>query len=392
MADEPIVIDDKPELGKDEILDELSKSDEELPTEVEKEIEEEITEKTEEEEEPEVEIKEEDELEDYKEIPKRQEILKAFPEIFKKFPGIEKAIYREQQYAEVFPTVSDAKNASARLEDYKAFEGELFDGNLEGVLKSVKASNDKAFGKITGQFLQTLAKVNEKAYYSTLNHVIKNSIITAYNSGKENDDEQLTIAAQLIHKFIYGSPTITAPDKPTETNKIDEKELALQNRERSFVQQQLTNAVSDVTSRTDNIIKSTVDKYIDTKSVMTSYVRSKAIDDVMTQVRDSIGNDTRFRALLDKMWEQSARENFSDASKLKIRNALISKAKTLLPGIIQKVKNDALKGHVTRSKGASESKDEKPLASGRPSNNSGKSLKDTKIPKGVRTIDYLMQD
>ncbi len=397
MADE-LVIDEKP-LTSDDILSKLNEENEEETNEKPKEeiteegIKEPITEdegRTDDKKEEEIKIEEE---EKYEEIPKRQAILKEFPELFKKFPAIEHAIYREQQYAEIFPTLDDAKEANARLDDFKAFENELFDGNIEGVLRSVKGTNDKAFSKITSGLLQTLQKVDEKAYYGTLNHVLKNAIATAYNTGKQNEDEQLQIAAQLLHKFIYGNHNITLPE-PQPNKEPDEKEVRLQQRERSFIQQQLTTAVSDVTTRTDNVIKSTVDKYIDVKGVMTSYVKDKAIDDVMTEVRSSIGSDMRFRAMLDKMWEASARDNFSEVSKLKIRNALISKAKAILPGVIQKVKSTALKGNATRTREASESKDEKPISSGKPSNSSSKSglTKDGKIPRGMSTLDFLSQD
>lgn len=389
------------ELGKDDILDELMKDDSIEPDKEtadllkpldheDKEGDEDGTEEKDEEKEEKVEIKDEDE-ESYTDVPKRQVILKEFPELFKKFPGLEKSIYREQQYAELFPTISDAREAADRLADFKSFEGELFDGSIEGILKSVKSSNEKAFGKITGGILQTLHKVDEKSYYSTLNHVIKSALSTAFKSAKSSGDDQLEIASQLLHKFIYGSTTVSEPE--IVANEPDEKESKLTEREQNFAKQQLGNAINDVSTRTDNLIKSTVDKYIDTKSVMTSYVRGKAVDDVMTRVRSNIDGDARFKAVLDKLWQASARDGYSEVSKTKIRNALISKARTILPGIIQKVKVDALKGLATRTREASEPKDEKPLPSGRASaSNTSSGSKKGEVPKGMKTLDFLMQD
>src|SRR5215467_15703058 len=34
----------------------------------------------------------------------RKEFLKAYPDAFKKFPQLERAFYREQKYAEIYPT------------------------------------------------------------------------------------------------------------------------------------------------------------------------------------------------------------------------------------------------------------------------------------------------
>jgi len=351
-------------------------------------------------EEKEIDLKDEDEL-DYKDIPKRQEILKAYPDIFKKFPGVEKAIYREQQYAEVFPTISDAKAANERLTTLKNFEGELLSGSIEGVLASVKNTDGKAFGQITGNLLQTLQKVDEKAYFNTLNFVLKNALSSAYTTGKSNDDDQLQIAAQLLHRFIYGNTEVTLPaENNNRLNEPSAKELELQNREKSFLNQQLNVAVTDVTTRTDNVIKSAIDKHIDPNEIMTPYVRNNAVRDVMDLIKKEIMGDTRFVTIKDKLWESALKDNFSEASKLKIRNALLSKAKTVLPGIIKKVKADALKGLSSKNRSANESRDERPLSVGKTANPDKKSSsgsndnvkKGKEVPRDMKTLDYLMSD
>src|SRR6267142_1435217 len=66
------------------------------------------------------------ELEDEEEQPEEQlelvtpsskrDILAKYPKIFKDFPYLEKAYYREQQYTEVFPNPADAKKAAADSE------------------------------------------------------------------------------------------------------------------------------------------------------------------------------------------------------------------------------------------------------------------------------------
>src|SRR5262245_51212983 len=42
---------------------------------------------------------------------RRREILKKYPNLFKDFPYLEKAYYREQQFTELLPTIEDARNA-----------------------------------------------------------------------------------------------------------------------------------------------------------------------------------------------------------------------------------------------------------------------------------------
>src|SRR4030095_10511453 len=104
---------------------------------------------------------------------RRREILKKYPNLFKEFPYLEKAYYREQQFTELLPTIDDAKAAVEKSQILDRFEGDLMSGNAETVLKAVQASNPKAFLKIVDDYLPTLAKVDEKAYFHVLGNVTK---------------------------------------------------------------------------------------------------------------------------------------------------------------------------------------------------------------------------
>src|SRR6188508_1980225 len=45
---------------------------------------------------------------------RRKEILAKYPKLFKDFPYLEKAYYREQQFTEINPTIEDARVASEK--------------------------------------------------------------------------------------------------------------------------------------------------------------------------------------------------------------------------------------------------------------------------------------
>ena len=45
---------------------------------------------------------------------RRKEILTKYPNLFKDFPYLEKAYYREQQFTEIYPTIDDARAASEK--------------------------------------------------------------------------------------------------------------------------------------------------------------------------------------------------------------------------------------------------------------------------------------
>src|SRR3990167_3641399 len=136
-----------PELSRDDILDVLNAPDEP----VKKPSEEEEEKVTEQEEEVKIE-----EVEPEPEIitrARRKEILAKYPTIFKDFPFLEKSYFREQKYAELLPTLDDAREAVERSETLKKFEGDLLNGNSESVLQSVLAQDKESFAKIVDNYL-----------------------------------------------------------------------------------------------------------------------------------------------------------------------------------------------------------------------------------------------
>src|SRR6187399_41792 len=120
-----------------EILDDDAVSDETTEGEPPKKVAKEDKEDKDEEVELEETETETDELE-FVNVPRKKEILKEFPEIFKKFPGMERALYKEAQYAELFPTMQEAKDAKEELRNLKGVESEIMNGDIESVLRSVK--------------------------------------------------------------------------------------------------------------------------------------------------------------------------------------------------------------------------------------------------------------
>jgi hypothetical protein len=401
-----INIDDK-ELSVDAITDLLGLDDNDNLTnktpagdvdDTEKEVKEPDDEKEpdyKEQEQQELELTDEDQLID---VPRRKEILAAYPDIFKKFPGLEKAWAREAQYTELFSTPAEAKEAKQRADDLSTFEGQLLNGDIGTVLSAIKQESGKAFERIAVNLLGTIQRVDQNAHAYILNQVIKNAIIHAANSAKESQDDQLMIAARLLHKHFYSSDRITGlpnngnghqPD-----NRLTEEQEQLRREQANFRQATLNNAVNDVQSKSENSIRGAVERSIDVRGVMTDYVRKNAINEIMGKLWDNLQSDSRFVKIKDNLWREASNNNFNETSKNRIRNAILNKAKVVLPSIIREVKAEALKGNSSRSKDASESRDNRPLPRGGPSNKaSNKNSEGAKSTgKKMSTFDILNQD
>jgi len=133
---------------------------------------------------------------------------------------------------------------------------------------------------------------------------------------------------------------------------------------------------------------------------MTDFVKTHATREALETLEGLISKDTRFRGLLDRLWEKAAEKNFDKESTDRIKSAYLSKAKTLLPTVIKKARNEALKGRkVSESDDDTDILETKtsdkrgPITPGRSTSPSSGKLKSAKdIPRGMSTLDVLMKD
>src|SRR5882672_3352351 len=145
---------------------------------------------------------------------RRKEILAKYPQLFKDFPYLERAYYREQAYTELFSTIADAKTAQGKSDTLDRFETELIGkGETLNVLKAVKEESPKAFNRIVDNYLQTLATVDERAYHHVLGNTIKHTIISMVKEGERSNNDALRAAAQVLNQFVFGSSDFSPPTK-----------------------------------------------------------------------------------------------------------------------------------------------------------------------------------
>ena len=404
------------ELSKDDAIEFMGEDDKEEVLELESEKKIKSKDKDKEDDDKELEVKDElkeleEELEDEDKdldedelelvVPARKkEILAKYPTLFKDFPYLEKAYYREQKYAELLPTISDAENAVEKSEALDNYEAKLLQGSTEDILRAIKSDDQEAFNRIVDNYLPSLEKVDENAYYHVIGNIIKHTIASMVGE----KDENLTEAARLLNKYVFGKAEY---DKPTRLSKVSEEEdkheEEINEREQEFTHRQLVSVQENLDTRVTNILKSTIDKNIDPKDTMSDYVKKHAIREAEEHLDELIGQDTRFRGLLDKLWARAIDSNFSEQSIDRIRSAYLSKAKTLLPSVIKKSRNEALRGlgkKITDDTEEDDYRDKKgPLPVGKTRSSSSSSGgnrtdkdKAREIPKGMRSIDYLMQD
>jgi len=378
-----LLSDDSDEKDDDEKL-ELKEDDEEDESDKEKEEDEKDDDK---EEKKELKLKDDEDEEDDEEIVThlhRKEILKAFPKLFDKYPQLEKSWYKEQEYTELFSTLGDAKEVLEKAETLDDYEKSLMEGDTESILQAVKDSDDKdTWNKVVDDYLPTLAKVDEKAYFHVLGEVIKNTIISMSGEAKKTDNKQLQAAAQLVNQFVFGTSEFQPTEKLSKTNDTGNDKLEAEREE--FMQERFETARDELDTKIQNVLKSNVTEYIDPKDAMSSYVKKQAIREVMEDIQERISQDASFAKVLDKLWITSRDNKFSPVTTKKIRSVYLSKAQTLLPSVIKRIRIEALKDSGKRTTDSRSKSPERTRvrSSHKGSDNDG---------KGMSTIDFFNQD
>lgn len=336
------------------------------------------------------------------EAPSRKEILAAYPDLYKKFPQLEKAVYREKAYSELLPTIQDAKLAVEKASLLDQYDKEIMGGSTESLLSTVKDTDKEAFAKVVDNYLPTLYKVDQQSYYHTIGNVIKHTIISMVRDGKEKADEELSTAAAVLNQYIFGTTKFTHPTNLSQEEVDGEskkKEDQISQREKDLIEKSFNNAREDIGFRVDNILKASVDKAIDPADSMTEYVKRTATREVLEGLEDLIQRDTRFKTIYDKLWERAFENDFDKESMDKIKKAYLSKAQTLLPILIKRARNEALKG-LNRKASDDNGKDKRgPLPVGKTrssatlaSGKSSSSNNSKSIPRGMTTLEFLNSD
>ncbi len=329
----------------------------------------------------------------------RKAILKEYPDLFKKFPYLEAAYYRDKQFTEVFPTLDDAKRASEKSTTLDEFESDLLRGNTEKILKTVKGIDNDAFNSIVDDYLPALGRVDKAAYDHVLSNVIKHTVKAMVLEGKKNKNDALEAAASILHTFVFNTNEFTEPHnlaQPRKENPVDEDRKKWNN-------EMFDRSRNDVSNRIGNALKSTIDQNIDPKGAMTSYVKNIAVERALNGVVGAIEKDKGFKIYLDKLWTAAINSKYAQDDLDKIRKAYITKAKTLLPAAIKKERIEALKGLGKRTSERieeEEESDETPVTRKKksdttaPVRRSGQTDKDKAraIPAGTTSLDYLMKD
>lgn len=310
--------------------------------------------------------------------PRRKDILAKYPNLFKDFPGLEDAYYRDQQMKNYFATPAEAKDAIETLQQFDSFRQDLLQGNLDSVFKTVREADPNAFARIVDNVLVSIGKHDTAAYYHLVAEQTRATVNAMLQTAQQSNDENLRTAAGYLWNFVFRGQPFDGNQRPyARQQQQQEQPNQLEQERQQFFAERLNTYQQDVDNKVGTHLKSIITTNIDRNNQMPDWVKTKATEDVINQVSSQLQNDREFRTQLNKYWERAAQQNFSQQSLDAIRNFAITRGRQILPQILVKTRNAALQGISRQPR----PKDNSPVTSGRPaaSSNSGKNVDAQKL-------------
>jgi len=330
--------------------------------------------------------------------PRKKEVEGKFPGFFKAFPFMEKMMYRDRQYTELFGSFDDAKETAERAQEMQGFEVDLLNGNTEKILSEIKRIDKKAYDKLVDNYLPTLARVDKEAYLEVSGSIIKRAIHEmVMESRTDKSKAVLSEAASILNQFMFGSSTYQ-PYKPRVEETDTKQDEQLQQDRLNFTRERFEIVRTDLQEKVERTLRATISDYIDPKSEMSPYVKRNAIKDALAELHSTIGNDSTFRKSLDRLWEDVFLTKFSQQSQDRVRKSYLGKAKTQLRSVIKKARAEALKDGsdsppARRARSEKEDEEETPRKRGNDAPGRPRQMKSgNKMEKGESVLDFFSRD
>ena len=260
------------------------------------------------------------------------DLKKAFPDIFKKFPDVKAALYRDQEYSELFGTPKEAEVAVNKANLLDRIEKDLLvDGNPVELLNSIKKDSKESFEKIAFKILPYLAENDRETYLEVAAVPIKQLLRSMISKFDEKSNEHK--AALYVHKYFFNDLNVGGKVKAEEevVDKKSDKEKEYEQKlkeidDRDF--SQFSNSVDEsYIARMNKLFREGLDK----DERLSDWMKNKIVENGLLNIAKSLKQDTRFDRTMRALWQQAKSSKYSNDLKSRLVSTALARAKSLIP-------------------------------------------------------------
>lgn len=308
-------------------------------------------------------------------------IKKVYPELFKKFPGLKQAFFREQEFTKLFPNVDDAQSALEAQENYTAIRESVINGDAETFLTNLKSASPESVASFASNFLGDLHKVDKEIYIEVTTPVIKNVLRQVLASAMEDKDENLAAAAKVTHKAIFGGGYDDINKEvrgARSTKEEDTPERNKFNKERNdFYQTKFNTLRQGVWTEVETSLTREIEKGLDPNNSIKPGLKKMLVEKIFDEVTKKVSADTAHIGRMNQLWDREKRAGYSGQLKDSLKTTYLSRAKALMPAIRAKIRAEAV---------GQQKSDDKNKGDRLNKNNKDKDIPAGKPAKGGKTV------
>ena len=310
--------------------------------------------------------------------------LKAkYPDIFKKFPELKGAIYRDQQYSQIFADPREAQAAAQASETFQEMSNDLLSGDVAPLINAIKKSGDDSYTKFVSNILPALEKSDEATFMRVLEPQFKRLLRSAYATATKKGDKNLAASAQHIHNFIFENFDLQEKAAfETEARKKTPEQERWERKTQELERRDYTTAKYGVDNSWIQGVQDEFLRDLDPNNTLGKWTRDKLVESAVIELNRQMTGDTRFQKQMSMLWKQAQASGYDNASKSRIVNTALARAKQMIPELRGKLKREAL-GKATRKI------EEKTKMRGAPRTEEQRKVSSRKNPKSTSSMSEL---
>lgn len=271
--------------------------------------------------------------------PSVKDIKAKFPEFFKEFPELKEAFFREQEFTKVFPTVEEAREAAEENVAFSTLSDAALDGDPAPLLESLEKTDAKALKIFSAGFLPALYKRNQEVYHEVVTPVFENLIKQLYKS----TDENMRNSALNIAQYIFGEEHAEAIAQGKKTfstiTQLTDEQKKLKERRDQEVSTKFRETYNHVETQINSSLKALILKDFDPNKVFSKFMRNQLADEVVKRIHVQLRSDKAHSTIMSSRWKRAKSNGYTNDDKSKIISTFLARAKSLIPGTSDKVRN-----------------------------------------------------
>jgi len=288
--------------------------------------------------------------------PSIKQIIAKMPEaekVFKAFPQLRDAYYREAKFSAIYSTIDDAQDAAEKAEALDIFDENIRKGSSKELLEAIGKDDKKVLKNFAISLLPTLREVDEDLFYEATVPVFNTVIRNLFRAGEKaggKDGQNMMAAAKIMANHLHGSYDIPEAEKKVDPE-LEEERKKFNEEKQKEQEEKFNNFEVSVNERTRKFMEKEISKGLDDS--LSEFIRNGIVTEVINRVGKELSNDKQHMTGISRLWKAALNERLSGKSADRIIAAFLSRAKQLIPEIRSKVKAEAIGSRNKKADGQS---------------------------------------